>query len=182
MDNWWLEKRRILIVTWVSACWKTSLQEEILKDKDWVRPVNFSTREPRGDYELDEYCFLTKEQFEIKERHWDFIETTNYWGNSYWITKYLPEDKNIVIIVDPIWRTQIIRYFLENNIEFESIYLYINLDTQLERLTKRGDSIEEIIKRQRDFHWFWPTQSCTVLDWTLDSKVISDYLLYWIIN
>jgi guanylate kinase len=61
----------------VSASGKTTLQEELLK-RDWNRPYNFTTRKPRSEEELDEYVFITKEQFFEKMEKGDFLENTNY--------------------------------------------------------------------------------------------------------
>jgi guanylate kinase len=170
-------KRRIVILTGVSASWKSSVQEEILDNPNWVKPINFTTRKPRSDYELNEYVFLSKKQFEIKKNNWDFLETTDYWGNNYWITKYLPEDKNIILVLDPIGRTQVIRDFIYSWVKYESIYLQIDKKTQKERLLNRGDSVYEIEKREKDFLWFWPTESDLIIDWNKNIEDISNYIL-----
>lgn len=161
----------IVIITGVSASWKTSLQKEL--ENEWFKtPINFSTRESRWDYELDNYVFLSKEQFFIKLNNWDFIEHTNYWWSWYWISKILPE-WNVVIVVDPIWRIQLIEYLNRVWIKYRTYFLEISKQTQRERLLNRWDSIEEINKRENDFKWFSPTNNCNILDWELDTKVLS---------
>lgn len=167
--------RRIIIITWVSWSWKTTLQEELLR-RWWVRPLNFTTRNPRSDLEQDEYIFLTKEQYLYKFWMWDFLENTNYWWNMYAVSKYLPEEWNICIVLDPVGRAMASEYFIRNNIEFETIYLDINEKIQEERFLKRWDSIEEVNKRKKDFNWFSPTNNCTILDWRTDVDILANLI------
>lgn len=42
------------------------------------RPIQYTTRLPRDDSELDTYVFLTKPQFYTKLENGDFIEFTEY--------------------------------------------------------------------------------------------------------
>jgi len=158
-----MSERRIVILTGVSGSWKTTLQEELLKTGKWERPLNCTTRESRWDYELDEYLFLTKEQFFFKLEKWDFLEHTNYWWNWYWVCASLRVNTNIIIILDPIGREMASEFFIRNGIKFETYFLQINPDEQENRLIKRGDSKVEIVKRRNDFKWFSPTPQCKIL-------------------
>ena len=162
--------RRILLITGVSCSWKTTLQKYML-EQGWQKPINFSTRQARNDEELDEYVFLTEDQYFTKLKNWDFLEHTNYWWNWYWISKHLPEG-NVCIILDPIWRAMASEYFIRNNISFETIFLDCDLELQQTRLLKRWDNEEEIKKRTKDFSWFYPTNKCKVLEWRIDTNLL----------
>lgn len=169
--------KKLLLITWVSASWKTTLQEELLR-RGWNRPINFTTRQPRSEAELDEYVFLTQEQFFDKLSKWHFLENTNYWGNFYAVSKHLPEG-NIVIIVDPVWRAQIMEKVareLEGEYELFTAYLNISIDEQVERLEKRWTVAMEISNRLKDFIWMHPTDWCKQLDGTKDIEQLADEL------
>ena len=182
--------KRIVIITWVSASWKTTLQNELL-NRWWARPINFSTRNARTnnaysidedwDYnsdELSEYVFLDKKTFAKKLINWDFIESTQYWGNLYWVSghSFLEWYGNLCVILDPVWRAQVMEALNRIWIEYETYYIYIDEETQIERLRKRWDSSEEISKRKRDFNWFHPTNKCVRLNGKLDAKTLADII------
>jgi guanylate kinase len=65
------------------------------------KPLQFTTRKPRDDKELDDYVFLTKEQFIRKLDNGDFIEHIVYNGEYYAITKYFDTSKSNVFVADP---------------------------------------------------------------------------------
>lgn len=171
--------RRIVILTWVSWSGKTTIQEQMLKNW-WVRPINFTTRKPRSDNELDEYVFLKRKQFLTKYANWDFLEQTNYWWNFYGVSKYLPKDKNICIILDPVWRATVEEYFSRAWIEVETYYIRIPKEVQEERLYSRGDSDEEVERRKRDYKWFSPTSRCVILDWRKPIENLVEQIEKWI--
>lgn len=162
----------VVIITGVSASWKTTLQQELLR-RGWERPYNFTTRQSRWDWEQEEYIFLTKEAFINKISRGEFLENTNYWGNFYWVSKYLPEGKTCIVL-DPVGRAQVSEYFVRNNIPFKTFYLEISPTLQEQRLRKRKDSQEEIDKRAKDFQWFSPTNKCEILDGNTDSILLAD--------
>jgi len=170
--------RRIIILTWVSCSWKTTLQTKLFEN-GWKKPLNFTTRKPRDeealsavdndwDYvskELDEYIFTSNNNFLKKYKNWDFLEMTNYLWNRYWVSRVLP-DWNVCIVLDPVWRSQALEFFTRIWISVDTYYLEISKEEQLKRLTKRGDSEKQIIGRKRDFNWFSPTNKCVRLNWT----------------
>ena len=180
--------RRIVIITWVSASWKTTLQDELLK-RWWQRPLNFTTRKPRdvnafidldndwdfNSKELDEYIFLSKENFFKKMKNWDFLENTNYWWNFYWASTFLPK-WNVCIILDPVWRSQVLEYFTRRWIDVETFFIEISQELQEERLIKRLDTEKEILRRKRDFNWFSPTNKCIRLNWRMDTKILANII------
>ena len=54
--------------------------ETLLRDYPdyFSRPIQYTTRQPRDDKELDIYVFLTQDQFFIKLANGDFAEFTEY--------------------------------------------------------------------------------------------------------
>lgn len=182
--------RRIVLITWVSASGKTNLQKELFR-KWWVWPLNFTTRQPRDEEafkvdsewdfiskELDEYIFLNRHTFARKLANWDFIESTQYWWNLYWIgkTSVLEWEKNLVLIVDPVGRAQIMEALQRLWYAYETYYLYIDKETQSKRLENRWDNTEEIRKRNKDFEWFHPTNKCIRLNWALSSSELANII------
>lgn len=157
-------KDELVIITWVSASGKTTLQELMLSEW-WKRPYNFTTRLPRWDYELDEYIFLSKDKFFYKLEKWDFLENTNYWWNYYGVSSNIPSGR-VCVILDPVGRSQVLekaaRWLIKHRIS--TVFIAIDEKTQEKRINKRWDAEEEVAKRSRDFLWFSPTPVCLILD------------------
>ena len=186
-------RNRIILLTWVSASGKTTLQDELL-NRGWSRPINYTTRKPRDENalssvdedwdftskELEEYIFISEKNFFKKLRNGDFLESTNYMGEHYWVigggrTK-LPE-WDVCIILDPVGRSQVLEYFTNLWIEgVETYYLEINQEEQLKRLAERGDTEKAILRRKRDFKWFSPTNKCTRLNWTKSTEELVSFI------
>jgi len=158
---------KIIILTWKSWSWKTTIQNALIKEGGWNKPINFTTRKKRNDEELDEYVFCTKKQFVKKLLNWDFIEHTIYWWQMYWLTKSWFWQKNI-IITDPIWRAQLMKEFWTASL----IFLEISEEEQFKRLKKRGSSNEEIEKRMLDWKWFEPTRKSIIINGNTNIKTI----------
>lgn len=174
-------KKRLVVITWVSGSGKTTIQDKMISSWEWSRPNNVTTRKPRDenifnsldwdwDYSSDEsneYIFFDKIKFEAFNDRWYFLETTNYWWNRYWILNALPKG-NIVVIVDPIGRAEILRKKAIWELEeysIECFYIEIPRELQLERLTNRWDNPNEIKKRTTDFGWFKPQQWDIIINW-----------------
>ena len=119
--------------------------------------------------------FLTTEQFYTKHKNWDLLESTNYWGNNYGVSKYLPT-WDVCIVLDPIGRSQVLEYFTRRWIEVETYYLEITNELQEERLENRWDNEKQILSRKRDFKWFSPTNKCKRLNGKEDPDVLADII------
>ena len=197
-------KKKMILITWVSCSWKTTLQNEML-DRGYVRPLNFTTRRPRTEEaileldknrtdwnidnenrewkwfiseELDEYLFLDCCQFFTKLNNWDFLEHSTYWNNWYGISSNLPE-WNLCMIVDPIWKAQILakkaRWELDEY-DIDTYFIEISKELQLERLENRWDSEDEIEKRKTDFIWFSPLAWDMILNWNWGVSLLADII------
>jgi len=172
MEN---KQTRLVIITWVSASGKTTLQDELLS-RGWKRPINFTTRKPRSDDEMDEYLFLTEEQYFFKLRKWDFLEHTNYGWNWYGVWKALPEWEDVCVVLDPVGKTQVLEKIARENIDVkvDCFFLECSKELQKTRLEKRGDSAEEVEKRERDFKWMYPQNSDILVDGGWSWKLLAD--------
>jgi hypothetical protein len=176
----------VVILTWVSGSWKTTIQEKLLEL--WRRrPINFTTREMRDESELDEYIFISKAQFLTKLKNWDFLEHVEYNGNFYGISNYFLRDSfkiwhkeykaanlwnKIVIVAEPVWREQIAVALSKAWIKYKKYFLDIPPEVQYKRLVKRWDNILSIRERLNDFDTFCPTAKCHVLNWELDIDLL----------
>lgn len=158
-----------IILTGVSGSWKTSIAEQLFKQypSSCGKPIQFTTRKPRSDEELDQYVFLTKEQFYTKLDNWDFMEWTEYNWNLYAVSRYFDHSVSNVYIVEPAWKAQLVKHFLQEGIAFASYYISIPEEVAIERMMNRGDSVKTIEARKRDFLYFDAMPQDVVLDWEL---------------
>lgn len=130
--------------------------------------------------EFEEYVFINPKNFLRKLRKWDFLETSSWYWDFYWVSKYLPE-WDICVILDPIWRDQVLAKYARwelNWYEIRTIFININKITQKNRLKSRWDGKDQVRKRWKDFDWVFPTPECKVIDWTANIeeliKIIED--------
>ena len=178
-----IKNKQVVLLTWPSTSGKTTIQN-ILLDRWWERPNNFTTRDKRSERELDEYIFLKKDRFQFLKDKDTFLETVNYWDNFYGVSRTLPNSELITIIVDPIWRDQIMQKFANWELtDVENILcVFIDIweDEQYRRLNWRRESIMEINKRKRDLAWFSPTRESLVINWELGTKILVKQIEEWI--
>ena len=186
-----MEKRkRLVIITGVSCSWKTTLQEEMI-GRWWKRPINFTTRKPRSEWTLEdvdknfdlssteseEYVFLKQSTFFEKLKNGDFLETTNYWWNWYWVSKFLPEGRTCVVL-DPVGKAQVLQKIATEqlDIQVDTFFMETSRELQNERMKKRGDSEEEREKRKLDFNWMWVSHNDMIIDWAWSPKLLADII------
>lgn len=155
-----------LVITWVSGSWKTTIMESLLKDYPnyFWRPIQYTTRQPRDDKELDSYVFLTKAQFYTKLENGDFIEFTEYNWNLYAISAYIDTTLSNIFIVEPVWRASIKKFFHKNDIPYRGIYLELDEEEAKNRMMNRGDNKISITARLEDFKYFHPEVDDKILD------------------
>lgn len=155
-----------IILTGVSWSGKTSIMESLIETfplKYW-RPIQFTTRLPRDDKELDSYVFLTKEQFYKKLENGDFIEFTEYNWNLYAISCHINTNLSNIFIVEPVGRASLKKHFHQNNIPYRGYYLELEEEEAKNRMMNRGDNKKSIDKRLEDFKYFHPEIDDKILD------------------
>lgn len=122
-----------------------------LKNYGYKKVITDTTRPMRpGEVNGVDYNFLTQEEFDQNASQGLYAETVTY-NSSFGIVSYgsqkvyyeNPEDKN-VIILNP-YGLKMVKDILPEGVK--SFYLSLEEDILLERLTIRGDSSEEVIRR-----------------------------------
>lgn len=158
-----------IIFTWVSWSWKTTLMEKLLEEypTSFWRPIQYTTRNPRSDNELDIYVFLTRTQFMDKLDNGDFAEFTEYNWNLYAISSIINTSISNIFIVEPVGRAALKKHFQMNGIPYKGYFLDITEDEARQRMINRWASVKEIESRLKDFRYFYPEPDDKVLDSTL---------------
>lgn len=150
-----VKRRRLqLLITGPSASGKTTLQSELIENYGWTKPVNFTTRKRRAERELDEYVFLTEDQFARKARLSHFAEFMEYGGNLYGMTRFIDEYKNNAIIVDPVGKAAMEKFFRINRIPYVTAFISVPVEIMRRRLTDRRLNVTETTNRMDDLLWF----------------------------
>ncbi len=161
-----MQETKVILLTWPSGSGKSSIVERLKQEYNIIQPIQFTTRQPRNDKELDTYCFLSKEQFLIKLENGDFSEFTYYNWHWYWISAHFKSGTNIVI-VEPVGFASLKKYLRLNNIPFFSIFLDIDKNTMIQRLGMgRRESVNVIEERMKDLLYFSPDG----YNYTVDAK------------
>lgn len=171
-------KQNLVLLTWNSASGKSSIWRK-LKEQGWKEVLSFTTRVPRGDYELDEYVFLTEKQFKEKQKLGHFIESIEYNWHYYALSAYMPYD-NMFAIVNPHGRTEV----EENQHLFPhsltKFFIDIDDNVRLERLKKRGDSLPNIKQRMLDN--FKPTKNCVIVNGEREPEDLAEEIEAYVNN
>lgn len=136
--------QKLVIITWKSGCWKTTFVEELLKYYNIPRAINYTSRKKRNDQDND-YEFFTQDEMIEKFKNDELLEFVKYNGEYYWIPK--PKQDLTIVILEPTWAAQAMKYCFDHRIVILSIYLECRLDTLEKRMKKRWDKEEEIDKR-----------------------------------
>ena len=138
-----IEKKKLVIITGFSCSGKSYLQEELVS-RGWTKPASFTTRKKRFEDEVDDYVFLDKYTFGLKEWRGDFIGATKYNQNYYWTGKF--SNDNVVAIFTSSWAEDAIKK-CSKEYDITLIYLDIDRDVQMDRLVERWSSADEIERR-----------------------------------
>lgn len=134
----------IVIITGKAGAGKTTLRKLLLeKLANFSKCVSYTTRMPRKD-EKDgvDYCFISKTDFLEKE---DIFLKREENGNFYGVDKNSFQNKNIITILDLNGIAEIIKFLPQDDIRL--VYLHVPQQVLIERLTKRGDALDVILKR-----------------------------------
>jgi len=152
--------RKIKILTWPSASGKTTLAEALLRLPWWEKPINYTTRQPRNDKELDDYVFLTEKQYFKKMQNGDFLTTTSYSWN-YYATWNINHLNDIVLVLAPDAREQVVSKCSSSH-SIATYFLAIDEETQADRLMERDWVIDE--NRVSDIKTMTPSTNCILLE------------------
>tara|TARA_B100000427_G_scaffold184273_1_gene153192 strand:+ start:172 stop:705 length:534 start_codon:yes stop_codon:yes gene_type:complete len=138
----------IIIFSGPSGVGKSTIINELIKEKDLYFSISHTTREKRhNEIEGEDYYFVSKESFEklISENY--FIEYEKY-GTDYYGTgnkQLLLSDLTTVLDVEVNGATKLLN---ENN-DFVGIFIDIEDTELIKRLNERGHNKEFINKRMK---------------------------------
>ena len=100
-------QRKIFVISSPSGGGKTTLGERLLKnDKQLVRSVSMTTRDPRGKEKNNkDYFFVSKAQFEKIKNQNGFLESAKVFGQDYgtpkkFVNQKLKSNKDVMLLID----------------------------------------------------------------------------------
>lgn len=141
----------IVVLVGKTASGKTTIANELCKHHGYKRIITYTTRPMRKNEVQDvDYHFISDEQFNKMVKNNEFTEYKRYntahgvWSYGSVVTsEQESSDDCYVIILTP----QGLRDLSKKILRYIAFYLNVDFKTQLERLKKRGDEEQQIIKR-----------------------------------
>lgn len=128
-----------------SGSGKSTLQDLFVKKHPEYKKVVMFTTRPKRDGESDgkDYHFVSKSAFKrlVKNDFFATFENYNEWY--YGIPKADCTDPHSIAVVNPC----AFRKLKANNVDMDSIYLYVDRRSRLVNQLLRGDDIEEAYRR-----------------------------------
>ena len=144
----------IIVLVGKTASGKTTVANELCKHHGYKRIITYTTRPMRKNEVQDvDYHFISDEQFNKMVENNEFTEYKRYntahgvWSYGSVITSEQElSDDCYVIILTP----QGLRDLSKKISQYIAFYLNVSFESQLERLKKRGDEEQQIIKRLKN--------------------------------
>lgn len=141
----------IIVLVGKTASGKTTVANELCKNHGYKRIITYTTRPMRVKEVQDvDYHFISDEQFNRMVENNEFTEYKRYntahgvWSYGSVVTSEQElSDDCYVIILTP----QGLRDLSKKMSRYIAFYLNVGFKSQLERLKKRGDEEQQIIKR-----------------------------------
>ena len=139
----------MIILVGESACGKSSIEKVLVNKYGYDKTVSYTTRPPR-DGEIDgvDYNFITEDEFIEKNRSGYFVEIGAYNGWFYGTTKKQYTDKTVCVLT-PHGLRQIQKKLKDENVNICSFYINVPRRDRLIQILKRGDDIDESIRRNQ---------------------------------
>ena len=144
----------IIVLVGKTASGKTTVANELCKHHGYKRIITYTTRPMRENEVQDvDYHFISDEQFNKMVENNEFTEYKRYntahgvWSYGSVVTSEQElSDDCYVIILTP----QGLKDLSKKISRYIAFYLNVDFKTQLERLKKRGDEEQQIIKRLKN--------------------------------
>ena len=142
--------KKVICFIGPSGSGKTTIVRHLCRNRKYGEIISTTTRARRpSEKPGKDYNFVSKERFELMDK----IEATEYTGNYYGITS--DEVKNklsryeyVFAVVDLAGFIHLKAYIERNySVPVSSVFINVNKTLLIERLIKRGDSSENILKR-----------------------------------
>ena len=121
-------KGLIITLTGPTASGKSTL-ERMLVERGFAKVISVTTRAPReGEVNGVDYFFVSHEEFEELKANKQLVESVEYQGNFYAVTKgeilrAFAQGKPVVVVVEPSGALQIVSYAREAGWEVLSVYI-----------------------------------------------------------
>ena len=157
----------MIVIAGASASGKTEVAK-LLAKKYGIRKIITTTTRPMrvGEVDKRDYFFITKEEFERKVVHGDFVEYTLYNGNLYGSTKDQIA-KNRCVVIDP---AGLRAYIALNDDSIMTFFLDADEETRRERMMARGDDKEKIESRIIHDREAFKKENIPKVDYHIDSS------------
>ena len=144
----------IIVLVGKTASGKTTVANELCKNHHYKRIITYTTRPMReNEVQNVDYHFISDEQFNKMVENNEFTEYKRYntahgvWSYGSVVTlEQEYSDDCYVIILTP----QGLRDSSKKMSRYIAFYLNVGFKSQLERLKKRGDEEQQIIKRLKN--------------------------------
>ncbi len=145
---------RVIVISGPSGAGKTTLLRELLERCDRLVPsVSATTRSPRpNEVNGRDYHFLSRDEFEQRRQHGDFLESAEVFGGGDWygtladeVAPRLAAGKWVVLEIDVEGTRAIVRQFPD------AVTIFVRPETLQElerRLRSRGTESESAIERR----------------------------------
>ena len=141
----------IIVLVGKTASGKTTVANELCENHHYKRIITYTTR-PMRDNEVQDvdYHFISDEQFNKMVENNEFTEYKRYntahgvwsYGSVVTAEQELSDDCYVIILTP-----QGLRDLSKKISQYIAFYLNVSFESQLERLKKRGDEEQQIIKR-----------------------------------
>ena len=152
-------RQKIVALLWPSGSGK-STQEKLFIEQWFVKPTNYTTRDPRPTDVGYEY--ISPEEF-LEKRSQGLIPVhTEIYGNYYGFAT--SDDPKVIYVVDGNGLVQLQQFCEEKKSELFSVFLALSPDECKTRMIARGDPSEKIQQRLlADADLNYTRAMCTIL-------------------
>jgi len=142
----------VFIISAPSGSGKSTLVRRLLQwDPSLIFSVSYTTRKPRGQEQNgQDYCFVSREEFEARLARGEFLEHAEVFGNYYgthrgYLDRAQAEGKDLVLDID----VQGARQLMSRIPEAVSVFILAPSRNELEeRLRARSEDADEVIERR----------------------------------
>lgn len=140
----------MIIITGECGCGKSAIEKVLVEKYGYKRTISFTSKQ-KEENEIDgiDYNFISFDEFTEKCNNGFFVECGSNNGVFYGTTKEQYYN-NTVCILTPHGLKQLKNNLKNDKIDIHTFYIKVPRRDRLIKLLRRGDNIEEIIKRDKD--------------------------------
>ncbi len=184
-----MKKRALICIIGGSGSGKSTLEDEIVIHDGFSKVISTTTRKKRdGEHNGREYHFVDIQTFKNIEAQNELLESIEFSNNFYGLTKseFNKTTDNLVFVVEPHGFVQISNYIADNNLNIETIVVFMNISEKerFKNMVKRGDSpisIQDRLQNEKiveDFNNFGiiPNIAVTTLNENTHKKIMNSII------